>query len=155
MASGVQSRSRLGQSGPLTGEQLYIKVNCNLALVGEPSESVAPAPPSFEANIVTGIELLNPAGAITVKLTASGTSTAFNVVFGARPVSAGREVQNDYRFLGLLPAVTSGKANITSIYSAKFGLPPAGSKVFVRTHQILAGYADLPHSYSGIVPASS
>src|SRR5674476_916237 len=34
-AHGVQSEPRLGQSGRLTGCQLYIKINCTLSLTGE------------------------------------------------------------------------------------------------------------------------
>jgi hypothetical protein len=51
--------------------------------------------------------------------------------------------------------VVSGKANITALYTAKFGAPAAGQKVFIRSKQMLDGYADLPHQWSGTVPAAS
>ena len=38
-----QSKSRLGQSGPLTGFQLYAKINCSLLNIGR---HVVPAPPA-------------------------------------------------------------------------------------------------------------
>ena len=33
--------------------------------------------------------------------------------------------------------------------------PVAGQKVFIRSKQMLDGYEDLPHQWSGIVPAAS
>ena len=37
----------------------------------------------------------------------------------------------------------------------RFGLPAAGSKVFVRCNQFVDGYEDLPHEFYAIVPASA
>lgn len=154
-ALNIQSRSRLGQSGPLTGEQLFCKVNANLASVGEPTVTTPPAIPSFDANVVTGLELTNPGGVVAIKLTASGTSGAFNIVSATPPLSQGRGRAYMLNELGELPEVVAGKADITSLYTAKFGAPVAGQKLFVRSHQMLDGYTDLGVQFSGIVPASS
>jgi hypothetical protein len=151
----IQSDSRLGQSGPLTGFQLFIKVNCNLEIVGEPAVNTPPPVPAFDSNVVQGIELTNPGGVVAIKLTCSGTSDAFNLVWATPPKSAGRFRPSDYFYLGELPEVVGGKADITALYTAKFGAPVAGHKVFVRSKQILDGYDDLPHQWSGIVPAAS
>jgi len=151
----IRSEARLGQSGPLSGFLLFVKVNCNLEIVGEPAVSAPPAVPLFEANVVKGIELTNPGGVVAIKLTCSGTSAAFNLVWATPPKSAGRFRPSDYFYLGELPEVVSGKADITALYTAKFGAPVAGQKVFVRSKQILDGYDDLPHQWSGIVPAAS
>jgi len=45
----VASRSApsLGQSGPLTGEQLSVRVNCKLALLGQDTVDVPPVAPQF------------------------------------------------------------------------------------------------------------
>jgi len=151
----VRSDSRLGQSGPLSGFLLFVKVNCNLQIVGEPAVNTPPAVPAFESNVVNGLELTNPGGVVAIKLTCSGSSDAFNLVWATPPKSAGRFRPKDYYYLGELPEVASGKANITALYTAKFGAPAAGQKVFVRSKQVLDGYDDLPHQWSGIVPASS
>ena len=47
-----------------------------------------------------------------------------------------------------------GEANITALYTAKFGAPPPGQKVFIRSKQMLDGYEDLPHQWSGSIPAA-
>ena len=151
----IRSDSRLGQSGPLSGFLLFVKVNCNLEIVGEPSVATPPAVPLFEANVVKGIELTNPGGVVAINLTCSGTSAAFNLVWATPPKSAGRFRPQDYFYLGELPAVVGGKADITALYTAKFGAPAAAQKVFVRSKQVLDGYDDLPHQWSGIVPAAS
>ena len=76
-------------------------------------------------------------------------------MWASPPKSAGRFAVNDFYYLGELPEIVGGKANITALYTAKFGAPAAGQKVFVRSKQMLDGYEDLPHQWSGIVPASS
>jgi len=151
----IRSEARLGQSGPLSGFLLFVKVNCNLEIVGEPAVNTPSPVPAFDSNVVKGLELTNPGGAVAIKLTCSGTSDAFNLVWATPPKSAGRFRPSDYYYLGELPEVVSGKADITALYTAKFGAPVAGQKVFVRSKQILDGYDDLPHQWSGIVPAAS
>ena len=151
----IQSQPRLGQSGPLTGLQLYVRVNFNLTLVGEPAVADPPVAPTFDANIIQSLELTNVSNVRSIKLVCSGSSDAFNLVWATPPQSAGRYAVNDFNYLGELPEVVSGKADITSLYSAKFGLPAVGQKVYIRSKQMVSGYEDLPHQWSGIVPASS
>lgn len=154
-ASEIQSRAKLGQSGPLTGEQFYIRTNLNLMIVGEPQVTTPPTAPSFDSNVVQSIELTNVSNVVAIKLVCSGSSDAFNLIYASKPKSAGRFAVNDFYFLGELPEVVSGKADITALYAAKFGAPAVGKKVFVRTKQVLDGFADIPHQFSGTVPASS
>lgn len=149
------SRSRLGQSGPLTGEQLYVRINVNLTMVGESDVTVPPEAPTFEANVVQTLELLNPGGVLSIKLICTGTSTAFNLVSACPPLSQGRGRPYGMNQLGLLPTVTGGKATITTLYSTKFGAPAVGQKLFVRSHQILDGWADGGKLVSGIVPVAA
>ena len=61
-ASGISSRSRLGQNGPLTGAQLFSKINCTLAAVGEPPADVPPDRPSFPASPVGALTITNDGG---------------------------------------------------------------------------------------------
>jgi hypothetical protein len=109
----------------------------------------------FESNVVQSLTLTNPGGVVAIKLNCTGTSAAFNLVWGSPPKSAGGFAVNDFSYLGELPAVESGAANITALYTAKFGAPLAGQKVFIRSNQMLDGYEDLPHQWSGIVPSAA
>ena len=101
----IQSRSRLGQSGPLTGLQLYVRINFNLSLVGEPTVGDPPAAPTFDANVIQSLELTNVTNVVAIKLVCSGSSDAFNLVWAAAPQSPGRFAVPDFNYLGELPEV--------------------------------------------------
>ncbi len=154
-AAQEQSRPTLGQSGPLTGLQLFVKLNANLALVGEPPLNAPAAKPQWDANVTQGLELTNPGGVPALKLTCSGTSAAFNVIRAAAPQKSGTRRPMSLRIIGELPEVVTGKADITSLYTAKFGAPVAGDRIFVESFQMEDGWQDVPKAYTGLVPASS
>ena len=59
-----------------------------------------------------------------------------------------------FTILGLLPAPEAGFSDFTALYVAKYGVPPADSKDFVRTVQQINGWRDLPRQAFAIVPAS-
>ena len=46
-AKEAKSNGRLGQSGPLSGFQLFAKINCTLAQFGQEQVDAPPAPPQF------------------------------------------------------------------------------------------------------------
>jgi hypothetical protein len=49
----------------------------------------------------------------------------------------------------------AGSADITTLYTARYGVPPVGKKVYVRVNQFVDGWEDLPVTFSAIVPASA
>ena len=53
----------------------------------------------------------------------------------------------------LCPAPAAGSADITSLYTARYGVPPVGMKVFVRVNQFVDGWEDTAAKFSAIVPA--
>jgi hypothetical protein len=77
------------------------------------------------------------------------------IVRGSAPLSQGRETCSDFRVLGLCPVPAQGSANITSIYTAKYGVPPVGKKVYVQVNQFVNGWEDLPVTFSAIVPVAT
>lgn len=154
-AANVQSKPRLGQSGPLTGLQLFIKLNANLLLVGEPAINTPADRPTFDPNVAQSLELLNTSGTITIKLVCSGSSDAFNLVWGCSPQNSGTRRPGSWRYLGELPEVVSGKSDITTLYSGKFGMPAVGQRVFIKSVQMASGWQDNPVFYHGLIPASS
>ena len=46
-ADGYQSTPSLGQSGPLTGLQLFVRINCKLGLLGQDPVDAPPVSPQF------------------------------------------------------------------------------------------------------------
>jgi len=154
-AAQIQTRSVLGQSGPMTGLQLFVKINANLAQVGEPTVNAPPDAVTWDANITQSLELTNVSNVVALKLVCSGSSDAFNLVSAAAPQKTGVRSSVKLNYLGELPEVVSGKADITSLYTAKFGAPVAGQRIFVSSQQMLDGWKDIAKAYTGVVPASS
>jgi hypothetical protein len=154
-ASGIKSTSRCGQNGPLTGHQLFNKINCNLAQFGQEQVLAPPVAPSFPSLAPQNLAITNSGGVITLKLSCPTSPGENTVVRASRPLSQGREKLNDFRVLGMCPAPLQGASDITSLYTARFGVPAAGTKVFVRVNQLVNGWEDLPLTFAAIVPAST
>jgi hypothetical protein len=154
-ASGVRSASRLGQSGPLTGQQLFNKINCTLAQFGQAQVDVPPARPQFPILAPASLVITNAAGVIALKLTCATDPSESTIVRGSKPVSQGFGNFTDFRVLGMCPAPAQGSADITSLYTARYGAPPVGTKVFVSVNQLVDGWEDRPVTFSAIVPAAN
>ena len=154
-AKEAKSSSRLGQSGALSGFLLFTKINCTLAQFGQEQVDAPPARPQFPDLAPAGLVITNTGGAIALKLTCPADPGENTIVRGAAPLSQGRETCRDFRVLGTCPAATQGSANITGIYTAKYGVPPVGKKVYIQVNQFVDGWEDLPVTFSAIVPASA
>jgi hypothetical protein len=152
-AKEAKSTSRLGQSGTLSGFLLFTKINCTLAQFGQDQVDAPPAHPQFNDLAPQNLVITNTAGVIVLKLTCPTSPGENTIVRGSAPVSQGRESYGSFRVLGTCPAPVQGSADITSLYTARYGVPPAGTKVFVRVNQFVDGWEDLPVTYSAIVPA--
>ncbi len=93
--------------------------------------------------------------AMALKLTCPTDPGENTVIRGSKPVSQGYGKFTDFRVLGACPAPVAGSDDITSIYTARYGVPPAGTKVFVRVNQFVDGWEDLPVTFAAVVPASA
>jgi hypothetical protein len=154
-AKGYNSKARLGQKGPLTGCQLFVRVNCNLALVGAASVVTPPPEVTFPTLVPSTLEITNTSGTIAIKMACGDDPTEYTLIRASAPLSAGRNVCADFRVLGVCPQPVQGKADITTMYVAKYGAPPVASKIFVRANQMIDGFEDTPTQFTAIVPASS
>jgi hypothetical protein len=153
-ASGVQSASRLG-SGPLTGQQLFNKINCTLAQFGQDQVDAPPPRPMFPDLAPQGLVITNAGGVVTLKLTCPADPGENTIVRGSKAVSQGFEKFTDFRVLGTCPAAVANMADITNLYTARYGMPPAGTKVFVRVNQFVDGWEDVPLTFAAVVPAAA
>jgi hypothetical protein len=50
--------------------------------------------------------------------------------------------------------VEVGYSNITDLYVARYGIPTAGTRIFICTRQVLNGWEDAPKQTTAIVPSS-
>ena len=153
-ARDVSSRACLGKSAPLTGCQFFIKINCARAAIGLELLVDPPNPPQFGPNPVGELSITNTGGSVALKLSVPTVPTARVTVYGAAPCSAGVTFVRNFTILGALPEPAGGASDITNIYIAKYGKPPRGSQVCIRTRQQINGWEDLPKQISAIVPAA-
>ena len=154
-AKEAKSNSRLGQSGSLSGFLLFTKINCTLAHFGQAQVDAPPASPQFPDLAPVNLVITNTGGTIALRLTCPTDPGENTIVRGSKPVSQGIEVCKDFRILGMCPAPVQGSANITGLYTARYGVPKAGTKVYVLVNQFVDGWESLPRTYSAIVPAAS
>ncbi|MGO8931678.1 MAG: hypothetical protein ACLQU3_32895 [Limisphaerales bacterium] len=150
--SQVKSESRLGQSGHLTGCQFFNKINCTLALTGEPPTDVPTERPNFGVNPVGALTATNDGGEISLKLSVSRAPTQYILVLGTAPCSAGMAVPRRFVILGRLPDPVARVCDITDLYVARYGVPPVGTRVFIRTVQVANGWEDFPKDTTAVVP---
>ena len=153
-AAGYQSTPSLGQSGPLTGLQLFVRINCKLGLLGQNPVDVPPVSPQFPNLAPQNLVITNTAGVVAVKLTCP-TAPGENTLLRASPPqnSAVRACRN-FRIIGTCPAPAQGSADITALYVAEFGTVPVGKRLFVQASTMVDGFESLPRQFQARVPAA-
>ena len=67
-AAQMQTKPTLGQSGTLTGLQLFTKVNCALLAIGAPAVTIPPVKPLLNPLPIDALEITNAGGAVAIKL---------------------------------------------------------------------------------------
>lgn len=146
----VTRSDSLGQSYTLNGFAAYVSVNNNLAAAGDARVDDPPALTVPDAPVL---------GAITL------TAAAFSIAFTPTPLaagqrmftyvspqrSAGRTFEADLRLLQVGAAATASPVNALAAYTARFGLPVVGNRIFVALATYDAGFRSLPAIGSALV----
>lgn len=154
-AANVQSRATLGMSGPLTGIQLYIKLNATLATFGQPAiDAPTPVPP-FPDLAPVSLVITNTSGVIAIKLICTGDPQEITILWSEKPAKAGRFVPPELVIIGTCPAPVAGSANITPLYTERFGVPVVGSRIFVGANQFLDGWQSAVRIFDAVVPGAA
>jgi len=153
-AVNVQSRSRLGQSGPLTGLQLFTKLNCTLRTFGQAAIDAPSAQPQFPALAPANLVITNTGGVIALRLTTPADPGENTVVTGSTPQHSGVRSLPSQRVLGTVPAPVLGSSDITALYTARYGVPPVGTRIFVQCFQHQDGWQSLRSTFNAVVPAT-
>jgi hypothetical protein len=152
-AATYRSHPRQGQSGPLTGFALFVRVNCKLALFGLEPLNTPPPPPVFLEVAPQDLVITNTAGVIAVKLVCPADPGDNTVLRASPPRSAGVGICKEFRVIGMCPAPVAGFADITALYTACFGPPPVGRRIFLRASTMVSGFESLPREFRARVPA--
>lgn len=148
----VNSQSNLGQSGSLPGYLLFMKINSILAYQGLPPVLTPTERPTFGANPVRELVITNIDAVIELKLSVPTAPTTDILVLGTYPRSPGVTFAKHFAILGRLSAPEAGYSPITQLYVDRYGVPPAGTRIFIRTRQVLNGWEDHPIQTTAIVP---
>ena len=148
----VQSQPNLGQSGSLPGYLLFMKINSTLAYQGLPPVLTPTERPTFGANPVRELVITNAGSVIDLKLSVPTAPSTDILVLGTRPCSPGVTFAKHFTILGRLPVPEAGYSTITQLYVDRYGVPPAGMRVFIRTRQVLNGWEDYPIQTTAIIP---
>lgn len=140
----------LGSSYTLTGFMAYCSVNNNQVAAGNATLTDAPG-------LVTPPTILTA----TLTLTAVALSVAYTVTplgAGARLFSfvspqrsAGRAFEADLRLLAVSAAAAASPANLLAAYTAKFGVPVTGNRIFFSFTTYLGGFQSGPLVTSQVV----
>jgi hypothetical protein len=131
-----------GGAGTLDAYHLFCKINLALLAAGLPIVMDPPKPEKFRPNPVEELDIRNRRGVTTLWLRVPEAPATYTFVLGAPPCSAGRSVRSNYSTIGLLPAPVRGWCDITELYVKRFGVPPVGTRVFIRTRQLINGWED-------------
>ena len=148
----VQSATRLGQSGPLSGQQHFQGINSARSCIGRPALLLPPEPVVFDPSPVGQLSITNDRDGVSLLLPVSGPVTGDIMVFAQAPCSRGRSKRRNVCYIGLLPAPVNGVSNIAPLYIARFGVPAPQQKVFVVTIQQQNGWESHEHLTSAVVP---
>ncbi len=106
----------------------------------------------FSPNPVGGLDIVNdPESGVRLRLNV-GTLSEDIMVFGQPACSAGRMKQRRVYYLGLAGPATNGQCDITDLYTARFGQPGPGQKVFIVTCQTKNGWQGQESVTSAVVP---
>ena len=129
----------LGQSYNLTGFQAYCSVNNVLAQSGGTLLANAPVLAVPAGLVSVTLTLTN--ASFSVAYTATPLATGVKLIFRASPQrSAGRNFESDYRVISVSAAAAASPLNVLTPYTAKFGAPVTGMKIFTLCSTTLGGF---------------
>jgi hypothetical protein len=150
LGSQITRTDSLGQTYTFNGFMAYTSVNNNNLAAGN---AVVSTPPT----------LTDPGTLATVTLTL--TSSSFSVAYTATPLgagvrafifaspqmSAGRKFNGNYRLIAVTAAAAASPANILAAYTAVFGAPVTGNRIFTQVQLYLTGFLGAPFAVNQIV----
>ena len=151
-AQQVPSHPTLGQYAHISGQQLCVKINSTLRCVGQTPVTEPPEFTVFTPNPVADLVAVNDEGGAVRLLLTVGPAAEDIMLFGQAPCSAGRMKHRRVCYLGLLGPATNGQCDITAQYTARFGQPSSGQKIFLVTCQTKNGWKAQDHLTRAIVP---
>lgn len=143
LATQMSRSDALGSTYTLNGFGAFMSVNNVLLESGGVRVTDAPALQSPATVDSATLTLTN--AAFSVAFTPTPLATGAKLMVYASPQrNQGRSFESDYRLVFTGAAATTSPANILAAYTAKFGVPVTGNKVFLSVHVMLGGFRSGP-----------
>lgn len=145
-----QRTDSLGQTYFLTGFQTFVSVNNNLRAAGDAAVTDAPlyAPPDPVLSVTPTLG----AAAMSIAYTPTPLSAGERAfIFMSPPRSAGVTFEGDMRLIVVTAAAAASPANVFSAWTARFGTPVVGQRVFVNVLRYKGGFMSTPFLTTSLV----
>jgi hypothetical protein len=146
----MERTDSLGQAYFLTGFQAFVSVRSNLAAAGDAALADAPlyAPPDAMTSLTPTIS----AAAFSVAFAPTPLGAGEKLFLSASPPrSAGRAFEGDVRLIQVSAAAAASPFVVTTAYTARFGTPVVGQRIFVVGQRYKGGFLSTPVLTSAIV----
>lgn len=148
----MSRRDSLGQAYTLTGFMAFCSVNNNGNLAGDALVSAAPALVTPDALLTATVTTTG--GVLSIAFTPTPLPASTKAILYASPQrSAGRNFENDIRFIQISAAAAASPINALAAYTAKFGAPVVGNKIFFSLVLVKSGFLSGPLLFSTVVIA--
>jgi hypothetical protein len=134
-----------------TGRMLFFRVNSHRLALRQPLLADPPDEGDYVSLPEVKLVITNRAGRITLKLKVSGGDPHGVMVSSWHPVSPGTMICRNFVRIGPMPPPVRGMSDFTRQYVEKYGVPPVGTKVFVRVQQMKDLIGRLVQTTSAIV----
>jgi hypothetical protein len=144
----------LGQSIKLTGQQMFVGVFTQDVNVGGITPPDVPSTTSVFTPAITAFTFVHTTTpALTLTLDGGGAADAYALIAFSRPVGAGVSFMKTYWQCKVVAGDDSSVTGLLALYEAQFGLPPVGSRVFVKVTPVNADFwTGTPITKSTVVP---
>jgi hypothetical protein len=156
LAASYPKKDTFGAAHTLTGLQLFVRLNRALATIGV--APILPPPTSLSVGYPGALTLVctgTPVSVLTVACATWNAATEEAMVYATAPQSAGRATAGaKFRFVYSFATGAGHPLDILAQYTAKFGAPISGRKIFIRvsyTHNV-TGAQSLPSEASITAP---
>jgi len=152
-AATIQSVRKGGTQGPLTGIQLFVKVNVPLVNTGQAPVLEPPAKPLIGPAIADEFTITNTGSPVLMVdlTTATSAETPF-IIRASAPMSGGVNATPQFLDIGYLNSGEVGETDITDLYTGTYGVPPDASKIWIEVVAVQNGYEDIPCQFTAQVP---
>lgn len=150
LAQQINKTDSLGQSHSMTGFNCYCMVNNHCLTAGDAALTTAPL-----------LQTPTPPATVTITLTSAAMSVAYTATplaagqrlfsYASGGMSAGRSFNKNLKLIAVSAAAAVSPAVLLTAYSARYGAPVTGQKIFFVFKLYLGGFLSGPLEVAQVV----